>query len=105
MAQDLLKCLVQELIDWRKPLPQARKRRGKNFRLISLSAHQSAQAELYATFEASGLSRAEFARRLGVAKPKAERLFDLNHAAPLDQIEKAFRALGKKLELIVANAA
>ena len=55
--------------------------------------------------QASGLRKADLARRLGVSKPQVERLFDLTHASRLEQIEQAFRALHKRLELSVEDAA
>ena len=105
MAEDLLKCMIQHLIGEGKPLPAATKHRGKQYRLVSLPALQSAKVELYMAFRASGMKKAELARRVGIAKTNVERLFDLDHTSRLDQIEDAFRALGKKLDVTVGNAA
>lgn len=96
---------MQEEIRHGKPLPAPAKHRGKQFRLISLSALQSAKAELYTAFRASGVKKADLARRIGIVKTEIERLFDLDHASRLDQIEDAFRAIGKKLEVTISNAA
>jgi antitoxin HicB len=105
MAEDLLKCLVQERMRKGEALPVAGKHRGKHFRIVSLPALQSAKAELYSAFRAAGITKAELARRIGIPKTNVERLFDLDHASRLDQIEAAFRAVGKKLEVTVRNAA
>jgi len=105
MAEDLLKCLAQEEIRKSKPLPMPAKHRGKRFHLVSLPALQSAKAELYTAFRASGMKKAELARRIGISKTNIERLFDLDHSSRLDQIEAAFRAIGKKLEVTIRNAA
>jgi antitoxin HicB len=105
MAEDLLKCLAQEQIRKSKPIPEPAKHRGKHFRLVSLPALQSAKAELYTAFRASGMKKAELARRIGISKTNIERLVDLDHASRLDQIEAAFRAIGKKLEVTISNAA
>ena len=105
MAEDLLKCLVQEEIRKGSPLPAPVKHRGKRFLPVSLSALQSAKAELYMAFRASGIKKAELARRIGISKTNIERLFDLDHASRLDQIEDAFRVIGKKLEVTIRNAA
>ena len=105
MGEDLLKSLVQEEIRKSKPLPAPVKHRGKHFRLVSLPALQSAKAELYTAFRVSGIKKAELARRIGISKTNIERLFDLDHASRLDQIEDAFRAIGKKLEVTISNAA
>ena len=105
MAEDLLKCLAQEEIRKNKPFPAQAKHRGKHFHLVSLPALQSAKTELYTAFRASGMKKVELARRIGISKTNIERLFDLDHASRLDQIEAAFRAIGKKLEVTVSNAA
>src|SRR5258708_37181755 len=105
MAEDLLKCLAQEQIRKSQPIPEPAKHRGKRFHLVSLPALQSAKVELYTAFSASGMKKAELARRIGISKTNIERLFDLDHASRLDQIEAAFRAIGKKLEVTISNAA
>ncbi len=108
MAGDLLRNLIQESIRRSTPLPRAarlKRRRNSQIRLISLAALDSAKAELYAAFLTSGLTKAEFARRIHIAKANVDRLFDLDHASRLDQIEVAFRALGKRLNVVVDSAA
>src|SRR5271170_1127047 len=62
MAEDLLRSIVRELMRRGEDLPGAKKHRGKKYRLISLPVLQSAKAELYSTFRASGLTKAELAR-------------------------------------------
>jgi antitoxin HicB len=105
MAEDLLRNIVGEMIERGEPLPRPGKHRGKNFRLITLPALQSAKAELYTAFRDSGIKKAELARRIDIPKTNVERLFDLDHASRLDQIEAAFGAIGKKLEVRVSDAA
>jgi antitoxin HicB len=105
MAEDLLKCLVQELMKKGEALPAPRKHRGRKYRVVSLPALQSAKAELYTAFRAAGIKKAELARRIGIPKTNVERIFDLDRASRLDQIEAAFRAIGKKLEVMVRSAA
>ena len=48
---------------------------------------------------------ADLAKRLGIPKTNVDRLFDLRHQSRLDQIEAAFRALGKQLSIEVRDAA
>src|SRR5579864_4571848 len=73
MAEDLLRNIVGELITRGEDLPRAAKHRGKSYRLISLPALQSAKAELYSTFRASGVKKAELARRIGIQKTNVAR--------------------------------
>jgi antitoxin HicB len=49
--------------------------------------------------------KAELARRLNWHLPQVDRLLDLRHASRLDQLETAFRALGKQLSVEVSEAA
>jgi antitoxin HicB len=105
MAADLLQTLIQEHIRSGEDLPRPSKPRGSKYRMIGLRALQSAKAEMYRAFMASGVRKAELARRLGISKTNVDRLFDLNHHSRLNQIEAAFRALGKELTISVRNAA
>ena len=105
MAAALLQTLVQEHIRKRETLPLPTKRRGSKYRVVRLSALQGAKAELYMAFLASGMRKAELARRLGIPKTTVDRVFDLDHHSRLDQIEAAFAALGKRIALEVRDAA
>jgi antitoxin HicB len=51
------------------------------------------------------MSKAELARRLNCHMPQVDRLLDLGHMSRLDQIEAAFRVLGKRLVVHVEDAA
>ena len=105
LAEDLLAGIVGELMKRGEDLPRASKRCGKQYRLVTLRALQSAKAEFYTAFRASGLRKAELARRMGIPKTNVERIFDLGHASRFDQIEAAFLAIGKKIEVSVSDAA
>src|SRR5579863_2667668 len=102
MAVALLQTLVQEHIRNGRNLPRPTKPRGRKFRMIRLPALQAAKAELYREFLASSIRKAELARRLAVPKTSVERLFDLRHHSRFDQIEAAFKALGKEIRIQVS---
>lgn len=72
---------------------------------VTLPALTAAKASLYTLLRQKKLSRAELTRRLGWKREQVDRLFRLNHASRLDQLEAAFRALNKRLELRVRDAA
>lgn len=59
------------------------------------------KAQLYTTLRTAGITRAELARRLGWHRESVDRLFRLDHASRLDQIEAAFAALGLVVEIQV----
>jgi antitoxin HicB len=105
MAQDLLMLTIGDYIRESAPLPAPRRHRGSKFRPVALPALQAAKVDLYAAFLESELSKAEFARRIGIPKTHIDRLFSLRHHSRLDQIESAFAALGKRLHVEVRNAA
>jgi antitoxin HicB len=97
MATDALSMILNDLIEKGERLPTPGKHRGRKFRAVRLPALHGTRVELYVAFHASGVREAELARRMGISKVNVDRLFDLNHQSQLDQIEAAFRALGKEL--------
>jgi len=105
MAQDLLTLTIGDYIRESTQLPRPKRHRGPKFRPVSLPALQSAKVDLYTTFLESGLTKAEFARRIGIPKTHIERLFSLRHHSRLAQIEAAFATLGKRLHVEARNAA
>src|SRR5439155_24534572 len=74
--------------------------RGKNVRIVLLSALAEAKIGLYQAMRAAGIRKADRARRLGWQRSQVDRLLDLRHASRLDQIETALGALRKRLARI-----
>jgi antitoxin HicB len=105
MARDLLMLTIGDYVRESRRLPSPRRHRGARFRPVPLPALQSAKVDLYAAFLEAGLTKAEFARRVGIPKTHVQRLFSLWHHSRLDQIESAFAALGKRLHVEVRDAA
>jgi antitoxin HicB len=60
---------------------------------------------IYQAMLAQRVSKAELSRRLKCHMPQVDRLLDLRHVSRLDQLEAAFRALGKRLVIQVEDAA
>lgn len=105
MAADLLACMIGERMKRDLDLPAPRHYRGSKYRPVRLPALQEAKAELYNAFRAAGMRKAELARRIGISKTNIDRLFDLTYNSRLEQIEAAFRALGKELAIEIRDAA
>jgi antitoxin HicB len=105
MAMDALQMIVDDYIAHGKPIPSPRKLRGRKYRSIRLPGLQSAKIELYNAFLGSGIRKAELARRLKIPSPNVDRLFSLSHQSRLDQLEAAFKALGKELVIDIRDAA
>lgn len=103
-AIDAVESMFMVLIQERKdiPPPKAPKRGEKS---VTLPALTVAKLELYQAMRSAGVGKAELARRLNCHLPQIDRLLDLAHASRLDQLEQAFAALGKRLEVAVLNAA
>lgn len=102
-AVDALETMLMAMIEDRSSIPPPGPiRRG---RFVTLPALTEAKLELYKQMRASGVGKAELARRLNCHLPQIDRLLDLGHASRLDQLEQAFLALGKRLALKIENAA
>lgn len=104
-AFDAIELILGEYMRRRSDIPRQSKRRGRHIRVIELPLLTQAKLSLFTAMQVSGIRKAELARRLGVSKPQVERLLDLAHGSRLEQIEQAFRALKKRLELSVQDAA
>lgn len=105
MATDTLCTMLGHLIDHGEEIPPARLHRGRHFRPVALPPVQSAKLELHRVFRASGMKKVELARRMGVQKTSVDRPFDLSHPSRIEQLETAFRALGKRLVIHIEDAA
>lgn len=100
-AVDALETGLSFYIDARQPLPTPSKpKRGQ--KTVRPGALEGAKLGLYQAMTEQGLRKAELARRLGWHVPQVDRLFTLNHASRLDQIEAAARVLGRTVEVRVA---
>jgi antitoxin HicB len=102
-AVDALESAIAMYIEDRQdvPSPSKAKRGGK---YVTLPALTEAKIELYRAMRAEQIGKAELARRLNCHMPQVDRLLDLDHASRLDQIEAAFRAIGRRLNISVEAA-
>lgn len=73
--------------------------------LVRLPMLTTLKVALYQTLREAGITRAELARRLGWKRESVDRLFRLDHASRLEQIEAAMAAVGKTFEVEVQEAA
>ena len=63
-----------------------------------------AKVELYLTARAQGITKAVLGRRLDLHGPQVDRLFDVRHSSKIEQIDRALRSMGKRLEVRVSDA-
>jgi antitoxin HicB len=105
-AVDALETLFMGVMASRQPIPNPpsvpKKFKGK---WVALPALSEAKIELYRTMLEEKIGKAELARRLNAHLPQIDRLLDLSHASRLDQIEQALLAVGKRLKIVVEDAA
>jgi antitoxin HicB len=103
-AVDALETAFIALMSDRSEIPEpSRIKRGMD--IVTLPALAEAKVSLYRQMLAVGMRKAELARRLGWHKPQVDRLLDLRHDSRLDQIERAFAALGKRVRIAIEDAA
>ena len=101
-APDALETAFLGYMEDRRPIPRPSTGRGP---FVIVPALTEAKLELYETMRAAKITKAELARRLNCHMPQIDRLLQLRHASRLDQLEAAFRALGKQLTVAVVDAA
>ncbi|WP_304178146.1 type II toxin-antitoxin system HicB family antitoxin [Phenylobacterium aquaticum] len=65
--------------------------------VAALSSQTLLKLGLYNCLRLRGLTRAELARRLDWHREQVDRLFRLDHASKLDQLDAAFHALGEEI--------
>jgi antitoxin HicB len=83
------------------PEPPARSRSPT----AALSLMTSLKVLLYRALREDNLTRAELGRRLKWNRESVDRLFRLDHASRLEQVEAAFHALGRSIAIKVEETA
>jgi len=104
-AADAVATSLSVYMDRGMDIPTPRKVSGRNYRRIRIPALSEAKISLYVAMRQAGVRAAGLARRLNCRKSQIDRLLDLSHPSPLDQIEQALRVLGKRLVLNLEDAA
>jgi antitoxin HicB len=101
-AADAIETALMICIGQRRDLPTPAAGKGP---FVVLPALTEAKLALYTAMRASKIGKAELARRLNWHLPQVDRLLDLRHSSRLDQLEAAFRTLGRRLSIQVDEAA
>jgi antitoxin HicB len=100
-AADALATVIDAYIKDRRdiPLPSAIFTKHR----VTLPALVDAKVRLYESMRAARVNKSELARRLAWHAPQVDRLLEMTHASRLEQIEAAFRALGKRLVVSIED--
>ena len=101
MAKEALESAMDFYFEDRRPVPAPSKpKRGQA--VIELPPSVAAKALLLNEMLRQKVRPAELARRLGTTPQEVNRLTNIRHASKIDSVDKALRALGKRLLLKVA---
>jgi antitoxin HicB len=103
-ALDAIEEAIAARISDGEPLPRpstAAERKRHKGPWVSLPLLTALKAQLYMAMQETGVTRAELARRLGWHREQVDRLFRLDHASRLDQIEAAFKQLHRIVDVRV----
>ncbi|MGJ0396286.1 MAG: type II toxin-antitoxin system HicB family antitoxin [Methylocystis sp.] len=71
---------------------------------VALPLQDELKLRLYVALRQANMTRADLQRRLGWSRESVDRLFRLDHASRLSQLEDAFAALGKRVGATVSDA-
>jgi antitoxin HicB len=72
--------------------------------LVRLPTLTALKVELYRQIRKEGVTRAELVRRLHWNRESVDRLFRLEHNSKMGQIESAFKAIGRDIDIEVRAA-
>ena len=100
-APDALATAIDACIKDRReiPLPSAVVAKHR----VTVPALIEAKVRLYETMRAAKLKKSELAKRLNWHPPQVDRLLEMTHGSKLEQIESAFRVMGKRLVIGVED--
>ena len=103
-ARDLLRELLAATMRERKNLPEPSRAIGIRF-VVAPPVAIALKAALYEAIRETGLSQRSLARDLGVAESEVRRMLNPDHATRTGTIDRALRLLGKRVTLVVGEAA
>ena len=98
-AVDALEEAIASRIADRRDIPRPSSGRNR----VHLPTQTALKVLLYQAARDEKVTKAELARRLNAHAPQIDRLFDLRHASRLDQIDAAFRSLGRRIDIDVVG--
>jgi antitoxin HicB len=81
------------------PLPRAKTRRG--LVPVAVEAEVAAKLAVIEAVRMSGISKSEFARRIGKDEKEARRILDPKHPTKLSTLSAALRKLGQRLVIAI----
>jgi antitoxin HicB len=102
-AADALVTALSFYVDDGRAIPRPSPAHGRP--VVSVTALEAAKLALHDTMLAAGLSNVELGCKLGLDEKSIRRLRDSLHRSHIGTVEAALRALGKRVEVSVTEAA
>ncbi|TYB08201.1 type II toxin-antitoxin system HicB family antitoxin [Aggregatibacter actinomycetemcomitans] len=99
-AEEGLETALEFYFDDKRPIPMPSQPKDGQY-TVPLSLLRSLKVFLLNEMFAQGVRKAEMARRLDVHMPQVDRLLDFRHPSKIDFVEKAFKKLGREINLSV----
>lgn len=99
-AEEGLETALEFYFDDKRPIPLPSKPQEGQY-TVPLSLLRSLKVLLLNEMLAQGVRKAEMARRLDVHMPQIDRLLDFRYPSKIDFVEKAFKKLGREIQLVV----
>jgi antitoxin HicB len=94
---------IAAYIHYKQPIPKPSKIRAKDD-FVTLPLQTEMKIRMYESLKESGLKKADLARKLKLHRQEVDRLLDFKQATNLDRLESAFAAMGKRVQIEVADA-
>jgi antitoxin HicB len=102
-AQAALVSALSFYVDDARPVPRPSAASGRP--MVAVTILEAAKLALHDAMIAGNLSNIELGRRLGLDEKAVRRLRDPLHRSHVGQVEAALRELGRRVELLVEDAA
>lgn len=102
-ARDAVEEAIAARMAAKQEIPVSPARIPARYSKVQLPWQTELKVMLYHGLRKAKLTRADLARRLSWPREQVDRLFRLDHASRLDQLEAAFGALGIKIEALSAK--
>lgn len=100
-ALDAIETALASMMDDGEDIPRPTHEPLTGANVVKLPLLTTLKVNLYWALHEAGITRAELGRRLGWNRESVDRLFRLDHRSRLEQIEAAFAALGRVVDLEV----
>ena len=103
-ATEVLGLALRSYLAMDRPLPRPSAAREDHV-AVPVDATDALKLAVIEAFARTGMSKSEFARRLGKGETEARRILDPDHPSKLAALQAALRLLGKRVVVSVEDAA